>query len=381
MNGNLQVKNGKYYAVVSYSDTSGKYRRQWFPTGLETKGNKCKAERFLRQKIRELEGKRDHSDDILFSDYIRKWLVRKQPKVEEVTFIGYSNMARVRILPYFDSKGYYLQDINRAILQEFFDHMAQADRLDGPKGKLSAKSLQRMKNIISQSLKDAVKEDLIFSNPCDYIELPKAERHEASFYNADQLKALFKAVEGDVLEPIIKIAALYGLRRSEVLGIKWDSIDFAARRLTIKHTVLQSKVVIYSDKTKNSSSRRSFYLSDEALAIFKKAKADEEENRKLFGSSYIESDYVFKWDTGKLIRPDYISYHFRALLKKHGLPKIRFHELRHSCASMLLDSGFTLKDVQEYMGHADIQMTANIYGHLDQGRKDMLSNSLSERIF
>ena len=307
--------------------------------------------------------------------------MRKQPKIEEVTFIGYSNMARVRILPYFDKKGFYLQEINRAILQEFFDHMANEERLDGQKGKLSAKSLQRMRNIISQSLKEAVKNDLLFSNPCEYVELPKTERHEANFYNAEQLKTLFKAVEGDILEPIIKIATLYGLRRSEVLGIKWDSIDFAAKRLTIKHTVLQSKVVIYSDKTKNSTSRRSFALTDEALAIFQKAKTNEETNRSLFGSSYIENEYVFKWDTGKLIRPDYISYHFRALLKKHGLPKIRFHELRHSCASMLLDSGFTLKDVQEYMGHADIQMTANIYGHLDQGRKDLLSNSLSGRIF
>ena len=380
MNGTLHIKNGKYYAVISFTDEKGNYKRQWFATGLDVKGNKCRAEKFLKEKIKELQGDDDSPDHILFSDYIRKWLDKKESQVEELTLIGYKNMARVRILPYFDKKGYFLQEINRAILQDFFDDAAKSGRMDNQK-KLSAKTLCRIKNIINQTLKEAVKNDLIPSNPCIYVDLPKTERHEASFYNEEQLKRLFMAVDGDILEPLIKITALYGLRRSEVLGIKWDSIDFVSRRLTIKHTVLQSKVIIYSDKTKNSTSRRSFTLTDEAIAIFRKAKEDEESNRELFGKDYIENDYVFKWPTGQLIRPDYISYHFRALLKKHGLPKIRFHELRHSCASMLLNSGFTLKDVQEYMGHADIQMTANIYGHLDQGRKEILSSSLSGRIF
>ena len=104
------------------------------------------------------------------------------------------------------------------------------------------------------------------------------------------------------------------------------------------------------------------------------------EARNLCGKEYMENDYIFKWANGKRFSPDYVSSHFSLLLRKHNLPHIRFHELRHSCASLLLNSGYTLKDVQEYMGHADIQMTANIYGHLDHKRKMQLSETMSERL-
>ena len=110
-------------------------------------------------------------------------------------------------------------------------------------------------------------------------------------------------------------------------------------------------------------------------------KREEKHNRLMFKGGYIENDYVFKWPNGDPIKPDYVSGHFNSILKKNNLPHIRFHELRHSCASMLLNSGFTLKDVQEYMGHADIQMTANIYGHMDPSRRIALTANLAHNIF
>ena len=135
------------------------------------------------------------------------------------------------------------------------------------------------------------------------------------------------------------------------------------------------------DKTKNSSSHRSFPLSNEAKAMLLKIKADEDMHRQLCGSEYQENDFIFKWPNGKPFSPDYISSHFALLLKNNHLPHIRFRELRHSCASLLLNSGFTLKDVQEYMGHSDIQMTANIYGHLDTQRKNLLTEKITASIF
>ena len=226
-----------------------------------------------------------------------------------------------------------------------------------------------------------MKDELIASNPCEFVELPKPVKYESSYYNASQIKTLFNAIKGDVMEPMIKITALYGLRRSEALGIKWDSIDFESRRLTIKHTVVVVKSTVEKDNTKSNSSRRSFALTDEALQIFQDLKDDEEQNRKFFGVGYHECDYVFKWPDGRPFRPDFVSGHFSMLLRTNGLPHIRFHELRHSCASMLLNEGFTLKDVQVYMGHADIQMTADIYGHLDVGRKDALARNIAGNIF
>lgn len=379
MTASLQEKNNKYYVVIYYKE-DGKNKLKWIKTGLEVKGNKRAAEKIMHEELAKFE--KEHAfvnRDVLFADYIRYWLDVVKNKVDIVTYQGYELTARANVIPYFDSNKIKLGDISKYNLQDYFNYKIAHGRKDGKP--FAATSIKQFKNIINQTLNLAIKEDLITSNPCQYVELPKTEHFESSFYNAEQLKTLFEAIKGDVLEPLIRITVLYGLRRSEVLGLQWDSIDFESRHLTIKHTVVNTTKRVEKNKTKNNASKRSFVLTDEALEIFKVAKELEAENRKLFGKEYISNNYVFKWDNGKPYEPNFISRHFRKLLEKNNLPHIRFHELRHSCASLLLNNGCTLKDVQEYMGHADINMTANIYGHLDVARKDMLSNEISQAIF
>ena len=138
---------------------------------------------------------------------------------------------------------------------------------------MSPSYLRQFRNIINQTLNEAVKQGLILSNPCQFVELPRKKRFESSFYSAAQLKALFEAASGDPLYGLIRITALYGLRRSEVLGLKWDSVDFEAGRLTIKHTVSKVTTAVEKDKTKNASSYRSFPLTPEAREVFAAAKA------------------------------------------------------------------------------------------------------------
>lgn len=191
------------------------------------------------------------------------------------------------------------------------------------------------------------------------------------------MQTLLDSIRDDPLFPLVKITAIYGLRRSELLGLQWDSIDFESGTLTIRHTVSKVTKPVEKDKTKNASSYRSFPLLPEARAIFLQALSDQRTNRRLFGKAYQENPYVFKWPDGRPFPPDYITHHFARLLQKNGLPRIRFHELRHSCASILLSNGFTLKDVQEWLGHSDIKMTANVYGHLDMARKQSIAQEMS----
>ena len=376
MTGCLQVKNGMYYIVLSFNQ-GGKRKRPWIATGLLVKGNKRKAEKMLREKLHEYESKAGmiHTDE-LFSDYVRHWLTIAKRKVDEVTYQGYETLANGHILPYFDALGIKLQEITLPVLQTYIDEKQDHGRMDG-KGGLSARSLRLHKNILHQTLDEAVKAGLLPTNPCQYLILPKQERHEAHFYTAAQLQALFEAIHDEPLFPLVKITALYGLRRSELLGLKWDSIDFESGTLTIRHTVTKVSKIVEKDKTKNASSYRSFPMTEEARMIFLAARDAHRENRRLFGKEYNDSDYVFTWPDGRPYSPDYVTDKFSALLKKHGLPHIRFHELRHSCASLLLNSGFGLKDVQEWLGHSDIKMTANIYGHLDVGRKQSIADQLS----
>lgn len=365
MTGSLTVKNGKYYAVLNVYE-NGKRKKKWINSELPEKGNKRRAEQFLREKLAEYERMEGIvKSDVLFSDYVRIWLEQIARKVDSVTMQGYQVLADGHILPYFDDIKIPLAKMDYKIIQRYIDIKHKNGRLDG-NGGLSARSLKLHKNIINQSLNLAVQNKLIPSNPCQFVVLPQATRYESSFYNDKQLKSLFSALKDDALLPLVKITALYGLRRSELLGLQWDSIDFDAKTMTIRHTVSKVTEVVAKDKTKNASSRRTFPLTDEALTIFKAARCQEQQNRLAFGREYKDNAYVFKWPDGHTYSPDYVSHRFNDLLKKHNLPHIRFHELRHSCASMLIAMGWTLKDVQEWLGHSDVKMTVNIKNPYEQ---------------
>lgn len=219
---------------------------------------------------------------------------------------------------------------------------------------------------------------MILVNPCQWVKLPQLQRREPRFYNAEQLENLLNTITDDkVFYLLVKITATYGLRRSEVLGLKWNSINFENNTLQICHTVVKVNEVVYKDKTKNASSFRTFPLVPEIKELLIDEKKRQAQNRKEFGKEYANTPYIFVWDNGNPYTPDYVSHHFKLILKNNDLPHIRFHDLRHSCASILLSRGFTLKDVQEWLGHADIKMTANIYGHLDIKRKQTIADTMA----
>ena len=378
MTGSLQIKKDIYYMVINLYGPDGKRKLKWISTGLPTKGNKKRAEKMLRDCLQEYEqqsaGK--YRSDIRFADWVRHWLEEVRPRVDEVTWKQYEEGAAGHVLPYFDASGLLLCDVTRRILQEFIDCKRTNGRKDG-KGGLSPVSLRHFRNVLNQSLKLAVRNDLIPSNPCDGLILPRIEHREFAFYTADQLQIMLDAVKDDPLYPLLRVAAIYGLRRSELLGLRWDSIDFKANTLSIKHTVVQHSTVYRKDKTKNASSRRTLPLTPDVRQLLNDIKATEVRNRHLCGQEYNDNAYIFKRDDGRPYDPDYVTRRFRELLAKHNLPKIRFHDLRHSCASIMIAQGFTLKDIQEWLGHANITMTANVYSHLDMGRKKIIAETLA----
>lgn len=384
MTGSLQTKNGTIYMVINTYE--GKKRKlRWISTGLSEHGNKRRAEQMLREtltKMEKLPQLTQDKADILnapFADYVRHWLAVVERKVDIITYQGYEILARTQILPYFDSLGIKLKNVTPEILQAYVDEKYANGRKDG-KGGLSARTVRMHKNVIHQTLEEAVRNGLLGQNPCKLITLPKTKRYEYQVYTDDELQTLFEALADDPMLPIVRVTAYYGLRRSELLGLKWDSIDFRRKLITIRRTVTRVTKAVEKDKTKNTSSYRSFPLTPDMEELFQSIKSQQDQNRRLFAHSYQESNYVFTWPDGHLYRPDYITERFSNLLKNHRLPHIRFHELRHSCASLLLSEGFNLKDVQEWLGHADIKMTANIYGHLDVARKKGIASMMSEKL-
>lgn len=379
MTGSLQIKNGKYYAVLNLK-IDGKRKQKWINMNLSEKCSKKERDKKFRDILNKYETNPQLvKSTIMFFDYVKMWLQEAKIKVDKVTYQHYENDSNSHIIPYFKNNSVKLVDVDRQILQNYFTEKFENGRLDG-KGGLSAKTLRHHKNVIYQTLELAVVNELILNNPCKNITLPKIEKNTYEFFNLQETKDFLNAVKSEKLYPLYLITALYGLRRSEVLGLKWDSIDITAKRLTIQHTRTRCNEIIEKDKTKTKSSLRSFPLSDDVVNLFVNLKLQEKKNKKIFGKDYEQNDYVFKWENGKPYDPDYITHSFSKILKKYGFKHIAFHGLRHSCGSLLNEQGFTLKDIQEWLGHSDIQTTANIYLHLDTKRKENISNSITNAL-
>lgn len=370
----LTVKGGKYYAILTRYE-NGERKTVWRTTGFSAKkGNKRKAEEAMGKIRREYELTLDVLPaDVTFAEYTEKWLKGKEVDthnidgIDIVTYEGYESLVNGHIIPYFSEKKVKLQDVTREMLQEYLNQKAVNGRKDG-KGGLSSRSLKLHRCVLQQVLEKACQDGLVPLNQGKGLKIPKStneiKKFKANYYNLEEIKELFEACEGEMLEPLIKLTVIYGLRRSEVLGLRWSSVDLKNKTLTIEHTRARVKRTIAKDKTKNKSSKHTFGIETKTDEILRKLKAEQEENRKLFGSEYYESDYVFTWPNGKPFSLDYVSKGFSDLLKRHGLRHIRFHDLRHSCASLLLARGCSLKEIQEWMRHADINVTANTYSHI-----------------
>ena len=241
---------------------------------------------------------------------------------------------------------------------------------------MSASSVIHYHANIHKALKYAVRLDLIPSNPADKVERPKKDHFVGSFFDADEVNRLFEVSKGTKLELPILFGAFYGLRRSEVIGLKWDAIDFENDTIIIKHTVtsvnLDSKhIIVAADTTKTKSSMRTLplvqFVKNRLLAI----KAEQDNNRRLCGRSYNKEylGYVCINEIGDLIKPHYVTEQFPKLLEANSFRHIRFHDLWHSCVGLMLANGVPMKQIQEWLGHSDFSTTANIYAHLDYSSK------------
>lgn len=377
--GHLQIKKDYYYIVLNLKDEQGHRKSKWLPTGIQAAGkkNEKKAQDMLLEtrcsyketviRSTELDSVRMTST-ILFADYMLNWLSIIKSSVEEVTYAGYEGVVTKRIVPYFRKMGVTLGNLTALDIERFYEYCFNTLGIKGS-------TVQHYHANLHKALKYAVKHDLIESNPMEKVERPKSQKFVGSFYSVAELERLFQAVKGDPVEFPVLMAAFYGLRRSEIMGLRWQAIDFVGNTITIDHTVVQFRSkgktkVIQKDRTKNASSCRSLPLVPQYRELLLRMKERQEQCRKLCGNCYIESDYIYVNDLGEPYQPNFVSQHFRALLEKNQLRVIRFHDLRHTCASLLLKNGVSMKEIQEWLGHSNFSTTANIYAHLDTAAKN-----------
>ena len=378
----LQVKNNIYQVVLNYKDINGKRKQKWVSTGLSEKGNN---KRIANQKMQEiltnfkenLNIKEETNNDKLFVSYLKEWLISIKNTIEENTYDSYKVIVN-KICDYFQDKNILLNDLKPVEIQKFYNFLYSKE--------LTGNTVLHYHNVIRKALQTALKLDLILSNPADRVERPKKEQFIGSFYSQAELNTLFTLIKDDPLQIVIYLTSFYGLRRSEVLGLKWDAFDFDNKTITIKHKAIETRkdnkrVILLKDKTKNQSSYRTLPLVDDIIVVLQEHKKQIDENKKLCGNSYNKKylDYICVDSMGKLFRPEYVTDHFTLIMDKNKdiLKKIRFHDLRHSCASLLLAKGIPMKEIQDWLGHSTYSTTANIYAHLEKDTKNKSANVLS----
>ena len=400
LTGNLQIKNGKYYAVLNLK-VNGKRKPKWIPLGLPERGNKREAESLLNHLIVEYETRGEgkfyptlgengellteapkvDESEVLFADYVQSWLKMIRPTVSAATYNSYRSMVDARIDSYFRSLGVTLGALTPSQLQTFYQTILD----DGN----TTNTVIHYHAVLHRALKNAVKKDVIDRNPADRVDKPRKNRYQASHYSQEEMLRLFSVIEGDPLEPAIRIAAYYGLRRSEVLGLKWDAIDFKDKTISIRHKVVElteggRSVLQGEDVLKTKSSVRTLPLLPVIEDLLRREKQRQETYRGLFRGAYCTDylDYVCVDQMGRLLRPNYVTEHFAWIIQKYGLRKIRFHDLRHTAASLFLANGVPMKQIQIWLGHSTFSTTADIYAHLDvsaQRETGLVAASLYDR--
>ena len=349
----LTIKNKTFYTVLTYY-VEGSRKLKWVSTGIKEHESRKKAEKKLIQIRDEFINKletitttktEDKKVQILFSDFMIKWLDMIKHQVEESTYTGYKRQIEGRTKEYFTKNPVMLEDLKPVHILDY-----------------------------------ALQTDLISNNPAIKVGRPQQEQFIADYYNEEELNNLLKVVKDTTLELIVYLTAFYGLRRSEVLGIRWSAIDFENKTITISHKVVtvtdeneNSKTktkTITKRKTKNKSSYRTLPLFKEIEELLLYTRKMQEYYMSIFKESYNKQykDFVCVDEMGNLRKPDYVSHKFKEILKKNGLRKIRFHDLRHSCATLLLKKGISLREIQDWLGHSSSKTTER-YAHLDSSTK------------
>lgn len=384
-------KSPFYYAVLHWIDPIKKDQYKWKTTKVKYIDEKQKrlhnqAKQEANNKAEEIRKEfeitlnkphlltsNEYRQQIAFTKYLEDWLDSISKTKAKTTIGSYQSNINSIIIPYFEPKNLRLNEVTNVDLQDFYD-------LQYKLGK-EPRTVKHYHYNIRQALEKARKMKLIEVNPADECSLEKPRQYIPQIYNSNQLKHFLDKIKGTDIEVPVMLVAYYGLRREEVLGLKWNRIDFENETITIAHTVTTTTInhkhiINKEDIAKNNSSYRTLPLIPNIKQFLLHIKAKQDTNKKFFGNAYKNNDnYVCVNDEGELINPNTLTRKFTKFLNDNNLEKIRFHDLRHSVGSLLIKQVST-REVQEWLGHSNVS-TTELYTHLDCSSKQTTANVIS----
>lgn len=381
----IQTKKGRLYAVIQVRENN-KAKSVWRSLGLPENAGKSKINKAYREVVKRFENEYAEqiarssrpASDIPVFDYMCAYLKKAEPNLQKNTIQSYHMMIYGKIRRYFEPKPHLtVGSITAKDIEKFYEHLFSQN--------VVANTVIHYHAILRRAFQQAFKDEMIDANPFDRIDRPKKNKFHGENYSEEELVTLLELTRSDSIYPAIMLGGGLGLRRSEAIGVRWSRIDWDKKTVLLDTKIVEykvngEKVVEPVEEMKNKSSRRTLPLPEPVLEMLSEEKEKQALYRKMFKGSYNRKydDYVCVNELGELIKPSYVTQRFSDLLKKYGLRHIRFHDLRHTFASILIGQDVPLINVSNFLGHSDLSTTANIYAHLDKASKQGSADIITE---
>lgn len=398
MKGTVQTKTTKkgndyLYIYLDYLDPiTNKRKQKVISTGLTAKGNKRKAEAMIKDYIEKYQYLELPKTDTLLDNHIGLcnfldyWLSEKEIELRQSTYEGYA--CRIHsIKAYFEKENPELIALTPRDFNDFFKYALKYGKINQKTHKresLSVRTVRNYRNILHAAYNEAIIIGITDKNPLDTVVIHGKQNREYS----EEFSFLTEEEISDVLHFMNKhyprltgitfMGAYYGLRRSEILGLKWSAVNWNKSTISIRHTVVRVTTVMAEDATKTQAGARELNLFETARNCLLRIKQEQDSYKDFYGKEYANHDgYVFTWEDGHAYDPNYISRLFTKAMTEFGRPEITLHKLRHTCCSLLINKGWDLKKLQYWLGHSDASTTLNIYSHFNRKRLNESQNDLN----
>lgn len=371
MAGCTRRRGNKWVIIVDLPRGEGEPRRQKWFSGYDTKRE---AKRDLARIQAEIySGMFVEVTNMNVAEYLRHWLIAyASVNVSAKTLEGYTQLVEQRIIP--ELGNVPLSRLTPVAIQTFYSkQLTSGGRKSRP---LSARTVLHTHRVFREALRHAVKWEMLSRNPADSVEPPRPRATVVAPLDEEACHRLTQAVCGTEYEMPVLLALRTGMRRGEIFALRWADVDLTRCVAQVTRSLQQTKSGLSFKEPKSAKGRRQLALSPETVTALKAHKARQAAQRLLLGGGYAEGDLVCARFDGTPVRPNTFSGAFKSYVARRGFTTMRFHDLRHTHASLLLKGNIHPKVVSERLGHATIGITLDTYSHLLPGMQEVAALSI-----
>jgi integrase len=375
-------KRGKTWtAHIHWTDPNGK-KQQHKKGGFKTKKAAINYRDQYRSEIQT--GRRLGISKIKLADYLpNEWLPQREVDLKQGTFRSYTIIVNTHIIPHLGHLR--LEELNARKVESFFTQLqkdgARGQRLPAGSG-LSGKTVSNIAGVLNRAMRDAVRWGLIAVNPITDARKPQKKSPEMKAWQPEELGNFIAATRTDRQSGIWHLLATTGMRRGEMLGLRWDDIDFENGTMTIRRTRVRVGTAVFDETPKSQASKRTINIDPQTLQALRQQKARQAEERIAIGGLWDDQlGHIATNRDGSRVDPHALTRRFLLITKKVELPRIRLHDVRHSYVVAARKAGTDVKTISQRIGHADVNVTLTVYDHVFHEDDKQASNATAALLY